>query len=65
MSFVAGADHREHRQPAGAGDTQQGEQATERRKDGEVERIKRPLFKDLQGRNEGEEKGKQDREQRA
>lgn len=46
-------------------DTQQGEKATERRKDGEVERIKRPLFKDLQGRNEGEEKGKQDREQRA
>lgn len=25
MSFVAGADHREHRQPAGAGDTQQVE----------------------------------------
>lgn len=44
MSFVAGADHREHRQPAG--DTQKGEKATERRKDREAERIKkRPLFK--------------------
>ena len=47
-------------------DTQQGEKATERRKDREAERIKNALYsKDLQGRNEGEEKGKQDREQRA
>lgn len=42
MSLVAGADHREHRQPARAGDTQQGEKATERRKDGEAEQIKKP-----------------------
>ena len=42
------------------------EKATERRKDREAERIKNALYsKDLQGRNEGEEKGKQDREQRA
>lgn len=62
---MAGADHREHRQPAGAGDTQQVERL---QREGRTENRanKNALYsKDLQGRNEGEEKGKQDREQRA